>query len=491
MNWKQGSRCTNRAGAGASIVAMGKGISYSLVSVLLAAAACGDSNGNGADARRDSVPSSDASVDAAKMDASVDAPMPVNTASRVWVTGDFVTNNTVALGYFDATATLPLVPTMVATLTSANAYAVARAGDKIAYVTVSDDPARVAIKIADASGQNAVTVFQAEAGKSVSRLAFSPDGTKLVFLSDVDLAGQFDLYLVNAADASTPMRLSPPRMAVNADLDVQDFAWSTDSKHVAFVVELTTNSYNEAWIVDTSVETPTPVAVIPRADITPVAAPFGVAGMPAFDAAGRVYFRARLTETGGFVLYRANADGTGRESVTLPARADQSVSAAGAFGFVPGTNTLVIAADAPTATQFNLYKIDLATAGAAPVKLTNATLASTEPGATQQLQFSLDRTKVAFFADYQTNGDYEPHVAALDGSGAIRLFDITVQAADTTAMAWARDGQTVYCVGDYLTNNVGQLFALAAGTANQTASAGIMSLPVDADIEDVVVAPKL
>ena len=299
--------------------------------------------------------------------------------------------------------------------------------------------------------------------------------------------------MVPATANATPVKLSPARVTNINTLDVaSSFVWSANSKYVGYIAEIAADTFNEALVVDTSVATPVSALVIPRADIATQTAGGlqGTSGFAAFDNAGHVFFRAKLADAGQFTLYRANVDGTARAAQTFaPTRGDASVADFGAFATTPDGTKMVFAVDAPTLGTYQLYSVTLATP--TPVKMTAATNAGTEPAFNIPLMISPDGTKVAFAADFESNGDFEPHVAKLDGTGDIRLADVTVMSTDTEALTWTRDGAAVYCQGDLLVNNDTRIFRLAANMADQTLVGALAGVPaVGGDVEFVFTVPK-
>jgi Tol biopolymer transport system component len=465
---------------------------YNMLAVLAMASGCGDSALEiDARVRIDSTKTADAStVDAPK---SIDAP-PISTATRVWVVGDFATLNRPQAGSFTDGDTLPVTLTAVPAAgrlsPNGRGFDVSKDGTKVAYLADSAVTGRFDIYLAGADGSNPVLVFQGSANVTPSNLLISPDASKIAFMSDPTLAGMKDLFVVAAAATSTPVQVTPTRAANAVALSVNpSYVWSPDSKYLAYSGKMTAAGFDEALIVDTSIAPPVAKFVIPKADIA-TGAP-GTRATAAFDNAGHVYFRARLDVASQFKLFSANLDGTGRTVVAVaPARMDASAADIGAFAITPNGAKIVFAADAPIATTYNLYAASLADL-ANPIKLTNATVINTGPPFGSPLLLSPDASKVAFTADFETNGDLEPHVAKLDGTGDIRLFNITVNATDTEQLAWTRDGAALYCQGDLLVKNETRVFRFSASTADQTAVSAVTGFPVgNSDVTFTMTAPK-
>jgi Tol biopolymer transport system component len=180
-------------------------------------------------------------------------------------------------------------------------------------------------------------------------------------------------------------------------------------------------------------------------------------------------------------------DGTQRTTLALPMRGDNTTSVVGSFALSPDGTMMVFAADAPLATAYDLYATPLANWN--PVKITSATLASTNPPFGIAPAFSPDGTKVAFVADYITDNVNEPFVAPLDGSGMHRLTNVTVTNADAERVAWTVDGAGVYVQGDLETNNETTLFRLDAATTDGTATKAI-TVATSGDVVNSLIRTK-
>ncbi len=467
--------------------------------IILMAAACGDGKSvPDANVRVDAKPTVDAppTIDSRPVDAMIDAPTSTST-TRVWVTGDLAVDNQLKAGTFFDDATLPVTPTLFPTAgnlaANGKSFDVSADGSKIAYLADSTTAGRFDLYVAGAAGANPVMVFQAPAGVTLSNPQFSPDGTKIAYLADPVLATMKDLFVIAAAVNSTPVKLSPDRVANASGLSVfTGLVWSSDSKYIGYSARITALNFDEALVVDTSVATPVSKFVIPKADIAPNGnGAQGVRGFAAFDNVGHVYFRARLETGGRFKLYRANLDGTGRVvQVLAPARSDASAADFGGFGITPDGTKMVFAADAPTATTYQLYLVTLATP--TPLKLTNATVANTEPAFNNPLMFSPDVSKVAFVADYAVDGEFEPHVAKLDGTQDLRLAKSMVANGDTEALSWTRDGAALWVQCDLTTNNDTRVYRVSATMADQVLSSALAGLPVaGADVDGIYTVPRL
>jgi Tol biopolymer transport system component len=277
------------------------------------------------------------------------------------------------------------------------------------------------------------------------------------------------VWVVNTTGTPVPMLVSPARNVMAPDLTklsafTGSLKWSVDSKWVGFSGDFTTDGHSQVYVVDTTAATPAPVTVVADSDITGTGV--GIRGDVLFDANDNAYFRAALTDTGTFVFYKW--DGSQRTTLTLPMRGDNTTANVGSFAISPDGTTIVFAADAPMATAYDLYATPLANWN--PIKITNATLASTNPPFGIAPAFSPDGTQIAFVADYITDQVTEPFVAPVDGSGMHRLTNVTVTNADAEQVSWTLAGTGVYVQGDLETNNDSTLFRLDASMTDGTAT---------------------
>lgn len=438
-------------------------------------------------------------------DTTTDGPndTPGLTVARVWAIGDIITNNTNIAGGFDADATLPfdsanpptiVVPGGAAKLSTQTDNVFDARGSKIAYIADQTVAGRFDLNVADADGSNPIIVITGDvANVEVSSVALSPDGTKVAFTMDSPAVnGGVDLYFAPTTAAATPVLISPSRgNTVNPNQDVfSQYTWSPDSKLVAFSADLTDDGFDQAYVTDTSVATPTPVEILTRADITATTGTRGVRGRILFDADNNVYFRARVSDASTqFTFFKSDPAGT-KAAVTLPARGDASTPDIGAFAITPDGASVVFSTDAPNLGRFDLYKASTADL-ANPTKITDladvngATLNATF---TAPMAFSPDGTKVAVVANFLSGGDNtaEPFVIALDGSATTRLTSVPKNTnQDSELVVWT-DNTTVFVQGDIVTSNDTALYKLDASMTDQAPTPAV-NVPQGGDIFNVFV----
>jgi hypothetical protein len=476
--------------------------------VLLALAACGGSHATTPDAATpapDSPSQPDAMADAmadAAPDAAPDAPPDAGATSttRVWVLGDFMTNNSVIAGSFLDGATLPfgpmagtpiVVPGGTATLPDISNFTLDVTADasKIVFIADLATAGVYDLYIANADGSSPTMLVAGQSGVDITSVALSPDGTKVAYTADsIAIDTGYDLWVVNTTGTPAPVKVSPDRPMTSPSPSAQDVntavTWSADSKYLAFSGDLTMDKYEQAYVVDTTAAAPAAVELLAQTDIAMQASGGqGVSGLLQFDAADDVYFRARVTAgSAQYQLFVAKPDGSMRTDITsiMPARSDMSTPDIGAFAIAPDGMTLVIASDTPTATAYDLYATPLVMP--MPVKLTSAP-ASTNPAFTAPLWFSPDAKSVAYVATYGSASN-EPYVSKLDGSDTHRLVNVTAvcpTSCDAIGLSWTPDGSALYLTGDITTNNDTKLYRVDPTMTDQTPTLAV-DVPTSGDI---------
>lgn len=444
---------------------------------------------------------------AGRIDAAIDAPDapidgPLSTAmSRVWSVGDILADNvTIAGAFTHGTGTPPFGPGNEPPIRIANVRAFDARGGKIAYVSDATMAGRFDLHVAGADNTNPIVVVQGGTPNvEINAVALSPDGTKVAFTMDSLLLNNgFDLYVAPATAGAAAMKVSPNRPLLSPAPAEQDvfavFTWSADSKYLAFSADLTDNNFDQAYVVDTSVASPTTTELLGRADIaTQATGAQGVRGALLFDDQNNVYFRARV-QTGNtqFQLFRATPAGA-RTVFALPARGDSSTPDAGAFAITPDGTKIVFSADAPTVGAYDLYLASLA--APTPAKLTS--LAG--PGNanfTAAMAISPDATKIALVADFLGgDGNDEPYVVHLDGSTQAprRLISLAATcpgctSVDAIAVQWTADAGSLYVLGDIATSNDTRVFRVDPAAADQ-APVLTVTTPANGDVSDLLVRP--
>ncbi|MEJ7604049.1 MAG: hypothetical protein WKG01_39580 [Kofleriaceae bacterium] len=471
-----------------------------LIPFLVLAAGCGD-NGTNNPGRTDARPTVDSGEDE---DAPPDGPP--GSAGRVWVVGDFLTDNTRQVGSFSPDATLPISAAMPppavfpasGRVSSNSEFQAHTNGTKIAYVADATVAGRFDLYVAAADGSNPVLVVEGATPLpppapapliDITAVVLSPDGSKVAFTRDSLVNNGYDLWLAPTTAAAVPVMVSA-RTGLDDSQDVflTSFTWSADSKYLGFAGDTGTSGKNQPFVVDTTLPVPVGVAFLPVGDITGTGT--GVNGAVVFDAQNNVYFRAAVTGP-DFELFTAPAaDPTpaARVKITLPGRTDATVPDVDYFGITPDGTKLVYSADAPVADAYNLYVATTAAPNTS-TKITDQTTPGTVSGENRaQLWFSPDNTKVAVVGTWMAAAFDEPFVVHLDGSATRRLATIACSNCDVNILQWDPDGTTIWAMGDIRVGNDTEVYKLDSTMADQVPTLAV-DPPDGGDVFNMFVRP--
>jgi dipeptidyl aminopeptidase/acylaminoacyl peptidase len=276
---------------------------------------------------------------------------------------------------------------------------------------------------------------------------WSPDGTRIAYLSDGDPRGmQLFVRWMDAEGATSQI--------TRVDQSLGDIRWAPDGKSIGFSMLVPTE---RTWHIDMP------------------AAPQGAHWTPPPKYENSLHYRqdrVGFTKPGFLHVFVVSADGGTPREITkgdwnVGARFDGQVGAVG-WDWMPDGKTIVVAAiDDPNPDlvyrNSSILSIDVATG--AKRRLTS------QAGAWNDPVVSPDGRKIAFSgypsmkATYQAS---EIYLMNVDGSGAQK---ITTLDRDPGGILWARDGSGVYfSVAREGTSNV--YFASATGSAATAVTTG-------------------
>lgn len=470
---------------------------------IVMAAACGgdDDGGGGGGGGADARPTGDGGGGDGDGGVDTDGGGGGDGPALIWALGDFATNNRMQLAAFAPDAALPVTPSLVlpagdtAQIWFQNGSAdygpfdVSPDGTRVAFSADIEVAGRFDLYVASVEGGDPVHVVAVGADADVEKVRFSPDGSRIAFSADIDVDGQLDAYVVDAdAVGATPVRVSPAHASASGDLDVDDLVWSTDSRSLVFTGDLSSNDFHEMWIADVTAAEPAAVPLVDRDRIAADA--FGVKGVviPLLVDGSRVLFRSRLDADNRYKLSLIGTDGDNEAVLANSeiARIDDSIADIGAVALSPDRTQIAFAAD-QVATIYDVWVMPV-DGGMAPTRLTDG-LATEEsnPIHTQPLKWSADGQSVAFIADYASDGKDEPYVVPVAGGGQVRLAAIGDSQADTqdaSSIAWSPAGDALFLVADHRMDNESELFRLDPTQADQDPALA-MEAPDSGDLSGV------
>jgi len=355
-------------------------------------------------------------------------------------------------------------------------------GSRVAFSADIDMAGRFDLYVASVDGGDPVHVVAVGDTADIEKVRFSPDGSKIAFVGDLEVEGQLDAYVI-ASDAveGTPVRVSPAHASESADLDAFQLLWSTDSTKIVITGDFTNNDFAEMWIADATAAEPTPAPVIPRDRIMSTGVNQKGAILPLLVVGDRILFKSRLDADDLYKLTLIDADGQNEALLanSTITRTDDSTADIGAATLSGDRSQIAFSAD-ETETIYDIWVMP-ADGSMAPTKLTDGlAVANTGPPPSQPLKWSADGQKIAFLADYRTEGRYEPYVVPVAGGGQVHLAnvgDTPGDNKDADSICWTPSGDAVFMVADLEIGNDSDLFRLDPATADQTPAIAIAAPP--------------
>lgn len=453
--------------------------------LVTAAAGCGPTRTAGGDADARPVTDSGAVVDGAFADSAPEPDGGVPGTGRIWIHGDFLIDNRYQLASYLIGDPMPATPEHLIPAADATALINGEGSGKYGAWDISPDGSRLAFaadyEVAGrfdlyTSNLDGTGLVQAVAmpttDRHVEHVRFSPDGSRIAFTADLATSNQLDAYVVAAdGELATPTRLSPARLddQISDMLDVDDVVWADDSVHLVFTGEFSDNNFHELYIVDVTAVDPVAEPLVDRGRIASDA-PGSKGALDIVHAtATEVLFKARMDADNRYKLYTIGTDGSAE--ALLPnseiTRGDDSIADIGAFGLSPDGSQLAFAAD-ETAGIYDVWVMP-SDGSMAPTKLTTGlALPDSGPFFTQPLEWSPDGQRIAFCADFAVDDRYDLYVVGAGGGGQSRLA-ASPATGDCDELAWSPDSQQIYFAADLITSGENELFMVALGVEDQEA----------------------
>ena len=325
---------------------------------------------------------------------------------------------------------------------------------------------------ADLTFPRSVEVFS-QVSRSVSPFQISPDSERVVYVSDQNTDGVYELFSVPIGGGSI-VRLNAD-LPLGGDVTVAgellatngrpDFLISSDSKHVVYVADQNTDNVYELFSV-------------------PIAGGDPVQLNPDFVSTADI-FEFRISADGQNVIYLADQNRSARSdlfSVPItggvnPVRLNQSLSGSsnvsGNYLISPDSQRVVFSAD-PTLFVEELFSVSI---DGGDLQRLNSNLPSS--GDVFTYSISPDSQQVVYRADQRVNNVTEIFSVSIDGGNPVRLNSNLVNDGDVqTEFEISADGQRVVYVADQNSNDVFELFSasIAGGGSTQLNPNGVVVL---------------
>lgn len=428
-------------------------------------------------------------------------PPPIIGTSDVYLFGDLMSNDTFVVARYDGTAGV-LTPLSLAGFDGVDTNDIAISPDGgtllvaghdtdatsdrlVAYETTGHTPVMTVVDTGPLASHEVATGL----------ITFSPDGTRIAFVADIDSDNAFALYVVPSQGGTPPVRVSqvPP-----SNDRIHAYAW-VDATTIAFIGEVTAPTVMSSWSVDVSANTPTPLPLVPTSSLTPMQ---GVArNQIQVDAQGRIYFRSKHASEELQRLYRVTSTGSGLEQVPgTTILHDGEEASVVAWGLSPDGAALAFAVE-PTGDQTvgQVYVL--------PLNDTVATAVTSFPNSAGNASYHAHEGAIAWDPLGQLitfSGDWPMDATDVDGqegvfsspiadTSAQRLLrpSSTSPGAGAQEVYFSTDGTKLYVLGDLSSADDVDLYVTDDLTStDQTAtSLNITSVPTLGDVLGVARVP--
>ena len=291
---------------------------------------------------------------------------------------------------------------------------------------------------------------------------FSPDSTKLAYISDENTAAVETLFVVDLT-AST---LSPVQVSGGASTaDVTNFLWTADSRNLIFLSDEGTDGLSELWISDVSGTAPT-VPVRVNAPLTNATGDVGAT--VSFDQPSdygvspdgrRLYYIADAVTESVDELYVVDLDNLGVARRVSPAGLTSTSQDVDRAFFTPDSQSLVFVADTVTINELEVFLVDATGANmTGPVTL-NAPLPTSGDVSTSEIVADPQNRGVFFEADALVNDEQEVFfVDFLSPGTMVNLLPGIGSGQDTNTFLVANNGNAVVINADLNQASTNELF---------------------------------
>jgi Tol biopolymer transport system component len=290
-------------------------------------------------------------------------------------------------------------------------------GSRVLYVADLDVPGQFEAYLVDVATPGVATKVNGPfvpGGNVIGAPKFSPDGATIVYMADQDVDTVLELYAVDVSNPGVSAKLNPPLVT---DGDLCTFHFSPDSTKVGYCADQDVDGVLDLYVVDLAVP--------------------GVSAKvnPPLVADGDVQSATfRFGPDSDFIVYRADQDVDGDNELYRVELATPGVSAkineplppggdVSFFRINPDGLQLIYAADQDTEGVAELYNVDLSTPGV-------ATKLNPERDGTQisQIEINEDGSQAFYLADQDAPGTGELYRVDLASAGTATKINSTLPA---------------------------------------------------------------
>ena len=311
----------------------------------------------------------------------------------------------------------------------------------VVYLATEDDANVANLYVADADNPGSAVQLNSPlpAGASISEFLASPDESLVAYIADQDTVGKFELYVVDIANPGVSIRLSPTATPTNAD--VQEFLFSPDGSRIAYISDQDTVGTREQYLVDIS----NPGTTTKLNGQLVANGMVGIGSVFTPDGTRLVYAADQDTD-GLFELYIVALDTPGVSTKLNPAFPAFTELKLG-HKISPDNNWLVYRADQDFDDVTEAYLVDLSNPGSA-TKVNPAYNGERDVCVTQ---FSPDSQSIVYCADEDTDDKLELYLVSISALGvSTKLNPELVPDGDVRESDWSfnSDGSSVFYRAD-------------------------------------------
>ncbi len=263
---------------------------------------------------------------------------------------------------------------------------------------------------------------------SVNSYAISPDGRRVFYVADQITDGQRELFGVrlNLSAPGASLRLNP--VFTGAGMDVSSASWAPDSNRIAYVSDELIDNDLELFVLDVSGQAASPSS---RVSLPLVGSGRDVTSGFGWSADGQsIAYRADSVVDNALDLFLVRMSGATTTATVTRLNGDLLASAdVDNFLFSPNSQRIAFRGDLNVVGQQELFSVDISGAFPAATQQVNAAMAlgGDVDNATALLRWSRDSTRIFYKSDELVNNDSESRVT--DVSGAVPAASIETSPA--------------------------------------------------------------
>ena len=239
--------------------------------------------------------------------------------------------------------------------------------------------------------------------QGVDDFVVSNDGSFVVFLADLDVTGESQLYKIDLTEPGAAVRLSDAPLGPSG---IIDFALSPDDSAVVYIAHENSNFDFNIYAIDLA--NPTSIRLNDALPVGGDVSKFTIA-----PDASRVVFVGDIVSNNIFDI--ASVDITGLESpIVLNKVSIAGTQISDKIIVTPDNQRVIYQADHTTPGQLDLYTVDIL-GTEAPVAL-NGMISPTSGVAEDEFYLSSDGSIIFFVADLHVNEQYEIYSSLTNGT---------------------------------------------------------------------------